>query len=398
MGLFDVLNINRKQPEKVDFKRYIVPQQNYRTRQDIQKFREAVLTAENVHLPNRRQLYKGYQDAWDDAHVKAVINNRKLKTLGKDFAICNEEGEEIEDITVLFKSEWFRQFIDYALDSIYWGHSLIELGDIIDDQFKEVTLVKRENVRPEFHTVTKNSSDIPTDGIKYDEGIYKNWNIGVGLDHDLGLLKSIMPLWIYKKESLGGWSQYTEIFGQPMRVGKTNTTNEPDREHMEEQLQNMGSSAYAVIGQDDEFQFLFPNDGAAFKSYEDLCRFCDEQISKIVFGQTMTSDNGSSRSQSEVHERLAEDYVRADSIMIENLVNQELIPRMRNLGITIPECYFKFDSKERVTANEQFERVKELIKSYDVDPEYIEKEFNIPVTPKQQSTIGGSAEGKYLTL
>ena len=355
------------------------------------------MTAENVHLPNRRQLYKGYQDAWDDAHVKAVINNRKLKTIGKDFAFCNEEGEEIDDITVLFKDEWFRDFVSYALDSIYWGHSLLELGNIIDDKFEHVELVKRENVRPEFKTVTKNSSDTPDSGVRYDEPPYKNWHVPVGKDHDLGLLKSIMPLWIYKKESLGGWSQYTEIFGQPMRVGKTNTTNESDRENMEKELQNMGSSAYAVIGHDDEFEFLFPNDGAAFKSYEDLCRFCDEQISKIVFGQTMTSDNGSSRSQSEVHERLAEDYVRADSMFIENIVNSELIPRMKALGITIPEGYFKYDSKERVTSNEQFERVKELIKVYEVDPEYIEREFNIPVIPKQQSTAGGSAEGKFLT-
>jgi hypothetical protein len=290
------------------------------------------------------------------------------------------------------------KFVDLSLDSIYFGFSLVELGDIVDDSFKTVNLVKRENVRPEFNRVTKNSSDAPNTGIDYTEDPYKNWHIPVGEVDNLGLLNSIMPLWIYKKESLGGWSQYVEIFGQPMRVGKTNTTNEADRDNMELSLQNMGSSAYAVIGQDDDFEFLFPNDGAAFKSYENLCRFCDEQISKIIFGQTMTSDNGSSRSQSEVHERLAEDYVRADALMIENLVNNELIPRMRLLGITIPEdIYFKYDSKERITTDEQFKRVTELQKYYDVDPEFIEKEFNIPVTPKQQSTFGGSAEGKFLT-
>lgn len=397
MGVFDIFNINKKQPEKVNSSKFITPQQLYRSRQDINKWRQAVQTAESVYNPYRRQLYEGYLDCWDDTHVKAVINNRKLKTVGKEFAFCNAEGAELEDYTNLFKNEWFRDFVNYALDSIYWGHSLVELGSIIEDKFEYVSLVKRENVSPEFKTVRKHSSEPPNSGVSYEEPPYKDWHIGIGKSHDLGLLKSIMPIWIYKKEALAGWSQYTEIFGQPTQILFADFSEDGDREQAEAQLINSGSNRSLILGETDRFEYAFPSDGAAFKSYEDLCRFCDEQISKIIFGQTMTSDNGSSRSQSEVHERLSEDYVRADAFFIENIVNTELIPRMRKLGIAIPEGYFKFDSKERVTTDEQFSRVAELQKYYDVDPEYIEREFNIPVTPKQKSTFGGSAEGKYLT-
>jgi phage gp29-like protein len=53
--------------------------------------------------------------------------------------------------------------------------------------------------------------------------------------------------------------------------------------------------------------------------------WCDEQISKAVLGQTMTTDNGSSRSQADVHDRVRMDIARWDARQLENTLNEFLV-------------------------------------------------------------------------
>nr|WP_284521082.1 DUF935 family protein [Shigella boydii] len=51
-------------------------------------------------------------------------------------------------------------------------------------------------------------------------------------------------------------------------------------------------------------------------------RRCDAQISKAVLGQTMTTDNGSSRSQADVHNQVRMDIVRWDARQLANTLNE----------------------------------------------------------------------------
>ena len=69
----------------------------------------------------------------------------------------------------------------------------------------------------------------------------------------------------------------------------------------------MTSSGFGVMDKDDEMEFMDSSSskGEAFAVFLD---YLDKQISKLVLGGTMISDNGSSRSQSEVHERTTDDY------------------------------------------------------------------------------------------
>jgi phage gp29-like protein len=51
----------------------------------------------------------------------------------------------------------------------------------------------------------------------------------------------------------------------------------------------------------------------------------DSQVSKAVLGQTMTTDNGSSRSQAEVHNEVRQDIKTDDSRKLANTINRQLI-------------------------------------------------------------------------
>ena len=59
--------------------------------------------------------------------------------------------------------------------------------------------------------------------------------------------------------------------------------------------------------------------------YSTLCARMDASISKIVLSQTMTTDDGSSLSQAQVHEGVKDQVVKADADMLCESFNQQVV-------------------------------------------------------------------------
>jgi hypothetical protein len=57
--------------------------------------------------------------------------------------------------------------------------------------------------------------------------------------------------------------------------------------------------------------------------FENYVKYFDEQMAKLVLGSTMTMDDGSSRSQAEVHERSTEALFDSDAMMVLNMLNYD---------------------------------------------------------------------------
>jgi hypothetical protein len=84
----------------------IVPQGLQRTKQDVGKWREAILEAEQAYNPFRVKMQNGYADTVLNGHVTACMEYRKNLTLLRDFEI-EINGEEFEGLEDIFKSKWF---------------------------------------------------------------------------------------------------------------------------------------------------------------------------------------------------------------------------------------------------------------------------------------------------
>ena len=70
-----------------------------------------------------------------------------------------------------------------------------------------------------------------------------------------------------------------------------------------------------------------------------MATWIDKQISKLVLGQTMTTDDGSSRAQGEVHEEVRQDITAADSIAIADTLNSSLVVPYVNFNFGVQERY-----------------------------------------------------------
>lgn len=376
-------------PKSADIRRIIkTPTQVYRITTDLAKYRNAVNSAENIHEPFRYNLYQLYNQTVLDAHVTAAITQRKNLTLQKEFYVYNPDGTENEEKTKLIRTKWFYEYLDLALDSIFWGHSLIQFEDIIDingtEQFKTVDLVPRIYVKPELHIVT--SDYAATTGKDYLEKPYINWCISVGKPKDLGLLLKITPLQIWKKNALGAWAEYTEKFGSPIRIGKTNSRDETTTTNMENMLKNMGNSAWGLFDIEDTIELIESNKTDAYQVFDMMIQRCNSEISKLVLGQTSTLDEKAFVGSAEVHERVLQSYAWSDEMLINSINNYQLIPMMNALGFGLEGMRIGVEAEDELGLLEQSKFDIELIKTgkYSFTPEYIKENYGSEVIPVEE--------------
>jgi SPP1 gp7 family putative phage head morphogenesis protein len=390
-----------KQTQRKRLARSVVQQQVHLLRQDIGKWRTAQVLAKDLGNPQREPLYNLYEDLLMDAHLMSVIQTRKINVMGKPFKLVNAAtGEEDKTKTTLFLSPWFRKFLSLSLDAEFWGHSLIEFGDVVDGQFLDVELVPRANVVPEFGYVLQ---DVNGGGEKYD---YRNdsglWVIEVGSPRNLGLLEKAAPHVLWKKAASAAWSEYCEIFGMPIRLGKTDSQDTKERADFERMLRDMGSAAYIMLSPDENVEFAESTRSDAYMVYNERIERANSEISKLILGQTMTADNGSSRSQSEVHERVAEAYAEADMQEIADVINFRLLPFLIERGYPLQGFMFEWDFSENLGLQDQWKIVNEMLQHFNVPADYITQTFGVPVEEKATPVLplpdGGQGGGKPLTV
>lgn len=353
------------------------------TKKDIATWRQAWQMAINIDSPKRGLLYDIYTDCLIDLHLTGCIAQRKGKTLQKEFRLIGKDGQEDETATALLKKEWFFDFMNLALDSRFWGHSLIQLGDVIhyDDglRFSCVELVPRKHVCPEYGVILREASDEPKKGITYREGDFADWCIEVGAQNDLGLLLKCAPQCISKKNMLAFWDMFGEIFGAPMRIARTNTIDNQERKRIEDMLEKMGGAPWAVFQEGTDIEIKESSRGDAYNVYDKRVDRCNSEISKGILMQTMTIDNGSSLSQSQTHLEIFGDVIAADARLIACIVNDKLLPLMVKHGFPVKGMVFEWDNAATYTPDEQREMERLLLEHYDIDPQYFIDKYNVSI-------------------
>jgi phage gp29-like protein len=319
----------------------------------------------------------------DDHLSGAIENNRKLPTLGESFVILDKTGEANEELTKLLKKEWFEDFVDMALDAKFFGFSLIELDDLNEKgELSGVTLVERRCTIPQKRMVTRAPADIV--GLSFDDPAYADNYVFCYKKGKLGLLLKCAVNVIYKRYARAAWIDHAENFSLPFLHGKTDMGDAARLAQLTESLENAGRERMAITGHDDEIEAVSLSSTDAFQIYAKLEERCDKGNSKVILGQTMTMDEGSSRSQGEVHERTLEEILQADQRYVTNIVNGQLLPKLSKIGYPFEGCEFKYQPIAQISIDENVKVYEMLLKHYKVDEAEIEKVFGAKVIEKPE--------------
>lgn len=359
------------------------------TQKDMRSWRQAWQQAIDIENPRRYSLYDIYRDVEVDLHLEGCVGQRKGFTQKKAFKLVDAKGKQNEDATRLLEAVWFKDLVGYILDSRYWGHSLIQLGDVVsidgEMRYTNVELVNRKHVVPEYGVIIREQGDDWTAGVPYREGPMADWVIEAGKPRDLGLYLKAATQTISKKNMLAYWDQFGEIFGMPIRIAKTTARDPKDRSQIENMLSSMGAAAWGLFPDGTDIDIKETTRGDAFNVYDKRIDRANSELSKGILNQTMTIDNGSSLSQSEVHLEVFENVVEKDADLVKDIVNDQLLPRMVKHGFPVKGLHFEWDNSIDYTPEQQLEYEKMILDRFEVDHKYFADKYGMTILgPKKQ--------------
>jgi len=384
---------------------YIAKVQLQRLRHDVQMWRDAVIEAENAWYPHRVKMQRMYIDTILSGHTLACINRRKNLTLLKEWEIVNINEEPQDDLKKLLNKKWFQFALEYALDAQFYGYSLIALGDLENDGFPQLQPIRRWNVSPDRLNVAQFIYSLS--GVHFLEEPYSDWHLWVTTPGQIGvsnvgygLLYNVALYEIMCRNLIGNNADASEMYGMPIRVGTTNKTEGEERDTFEQALANMGSAGYILKDALDEVQLIESSiAGQGFKIYGDFEKRLETKISKLILGHADAMDSvpGKLGNQGELSpaQQAIDDVMQIDSLFLEEFVNNNLFPKLRNLGFVIPEdVTFRFANNiekelQRVNEDKNNQATAQLALTMkqaglEMDAEYFAERTGIPTTKALQ--------------
>ena len=329
-----------KTPDKIVINKIELHNSSFRT-QDIESWKQAILAFRSTTNPTRTALYDMYQDLLLDGQVESTWGKRRDAILNKGL-VCVKDGVEDEMMGGLLNSPDMRNLLSDLLDSILWGHSLIQVNGISWDDDRETyridyNLIPRKHVHPQQGWVSR-SQGMATKDWEYRVPPLSYYMIEAGTPDSMGLLATVAQYVIYKRGGFGDWAQFAEMFGMPFREMIYDDYDEDTRAKLKLMLDEWGAAGYSMHPRSAELKIHDTAGSTGSKDvYYDLIDSCDAAISKIILGNTLTTEQGENgaRSLGEVHKEEEDSKKASDSRFILSLLNTSFRAVLKRFGFDI---------------------------------------------------------------
>jgi SPP1 gp7 family putative phage head morphogenesis protein len=298
-----------------------------------------------------------YDDVARDPHVKSVWNTRIMALVGcarEIHAASESQGDrQIADfvrwnLEVYLKRRGLDTIVmqtfrsgtknGYTVQEVLWKNlDRKTLVTDVKDRDPERFLIKNEDLYKKEHTW-----DI--DGIWQPPRKYLVAPFEPEYENPYGtsLFQSVHWYVWFKKNGFKFWVIFLEKFGMPTVVGKIpEGASQQEITKIREVLNSVQSKTNITIPAGFEVFFLeATRTGSVNAGFELLCDKCDQQISKAILGQTLTTQEGQksgSYALGKIHADVRSDILIADGKWIDTILNWQLIPWLVDYNFTIPQ-------------------------------------------------------------
>lgn len=383
------IEVINEETKKKSINKEVIKEPLDRIRASLKTWGEAVLDAENPYMPEGikyQNLLNIYRNIELDPHVSAMTETIYNKVHQTPFQIIGKDGEKDEEKTEMFKYSWFGDFVRGILDADYWGFSLMQITGIENGNIKTLDNIERFYIRPESKGVSKN---LWQDEISFDfsKSPLDKWTVFVKSPKHLGRYNIIAKRFILKREVEQFWAVYNELFTTPYYTVKTDFDNKNHRNNLINWLQARKHSGFAVVGKDDEISAISGGAGS-FSSYKEFELSTNQAMSKAFLGSTMVLDDGSSRSQAEVHENNTDSFIQSKRVWIEGIINEQLIPKMQAIGLNITTDYkFRWILSQKMTVKDYSNLISQIAPYFDLDDKEVSEKIGMTVEKKEQQVV-----------
>lgn len=337
-------------------------------------------------LDDRSHLIDLYESCLQqDAHIRAVIETLESQILGDRYMLArqNTKGKYIKDIeqTQKIQGTQFDKIITGIVEAKLFGYTLLEIMPHINPRtgkLAEVNSIQRRNVLPDQKTVVKRQGIWLPNWNLNSETYQKNYVlINTG---DIGLFSATTPLILAKKFTIANYVNFSHTYGQPIIHGKTVSENNNDRQRLAINIANAAQNKVIVTGLEDEINIKTFTMSNSEKIYTNLIDFVNSEVSNMILGSEsmaggMQSYVGSTKAHQDIFRERIEVYRR----FIENVMNEEIIPRLVAMGYIESGLEFKYSNRIEMNNEDKIKLYGLITNNYEVTADEIEKEFGIHV-------------------
>lgn len=216
-----------------------------------------------------------------------------------------------------------------------------------------------------------------------------------------GLGRSVLWYALFKRFAVRDWLAFAEWAGRGLRIGKYAAgqkgdirASSEDVAVLEQALDAMSSTVSVVIPDTTEVEIT-----EAAKNntvHEKLVLLCNGEMSKVVLGETLTTEvgqTGGNRALGEVHDDIRLMIARLDAKAVAATLRRDLLRPMVEMsfgaGAPVPTIAFAVDPKESLDALAT--RVRGLVKDTGlaVGQRWARSQLQIPEPEPDEPTIGG---------
>lgn len=279
-----------------------------------------------------------YDELLRDDQVKSTFEQRRNAVVGAETEVIPASDSAADKLAAEFieqqleKISWdekcdmmlYGRFYGWAVAECMWSYngSNVVLDDILVrnrarfrfNRKKDLFLLGAGNVQGE---------KMPD---------RKFWTFSAGGSHNdnpygQGLAHSIYWPVFFKRNGVKFWLIFLEKFGMPTTLARLPSGQMDDPKKKAKALAVLRSIQVdsGIVVPDDINIELLEAARSGTADYDVLCERMDKAISKVVVGQTMTTDDGSSRSQAQVHKQVGDEVSKADADLLCNTFNNTVV-------------------------------------------------------------------------
>lgn len=367
-------------------------------------FRDLVEPEDGILSAQHGREYDRFRKILKDDQVIATLQQRRSAVTSKEWEVIPGDDRRISRQAADFlkaqleKINW-DALTEKAHYGIFYGFMVAEIlyareGDYVVWDAIKVRKQRRFrfDVQGKPRLVTRsnyNGEELPD---KY------FWYFSTGTDNDdepggIGLGHWLNAPEFFKNSDLKFWLIFVEKFGMPTALGKfgPNATSE-DKTKLLQALRQIQSDAGVIVPHDMLVELLgIARSGTT--DYNTLFSRMIEAITKVVLSQTMTTENGSSRSQSETHMGVRQEVITSDSDLINGSFNKGPVRWLMEFnaakfpGAAMPQTWRRIEAeKDLKPLAERDEIIFGM--GYEPTPEYITSTYGDGWVKRQSTPIG----------
>lgn len=323
---------------------------------DINKFMQAYRSASAIDCYNRARLYDMYESAMLDLHLSGLIDKRL-----DGVSLCpiefNRDGRPDESVNEQLRAPWFGNFIDDLLMTKFYGYGLFQFyreGDWIN--YFKVPYKHFDPVRREILRYESDGTGEPLEN--FSNMLY----VGNG-DRDLGLMRKLVPMVLYKRGNMGDWANYCQIFGIPIREYTYDAGDEDTRLKLINDARIQGANAIYIHPKDSSLNLIDSSSKqGSSELYRTFADTCNIEMSIAVLGNTLTTSAQTTGSQAlgTVHAEEENKKQKRDRQFILNVLNYEMTDIFEQLGFNVRGGRFDYVLSKNIDTTAQIAIVEKL--------------------------------------